>query len=302
MTHTKAPPPQAEAPSPQPQAKAKGKPPPPNFLRLQAAEPIPEQRAAQEKAPNTPAPNTPPSNLPMATGMSDLAILQAGEEYACLLRERRLKQLRAPLPAKAAPKMLQQQPPAMRPPATATPKQQQQQPPAISPPATAPPNQQQQQQPPAMSPSELVVKAPPVKAPPDCPPQASKAPPALPYNSQPPGDCPSAPPGGRGSMILDCGMWAWLDSAGRLINGAGQRIDQYGRLTKARGAPGKGYTRRQQEQLQRVADDADRQMREQSQRIRDLEATVARTPPPRAAGASSSQDIRTQYDSHQRWG
>ena len=46
-------------------------------------------------------------------------------------------------------------------------------------------------------------------------------------------------------------MPAWLDSSGHLINAAGDRIDDQNRVTKPRGQPGKGYTRRREEAADR---------------------------------------------------
>ena len=40
---------------------------------------------------------------------------------------------------------------------------------------------------------------------------------------------------------LITGEMAWLDTSGHLVNSAGDRIDEKGRVTKPRGAPGKGY-------------------------------------------------------------
>jgi hypothetical protein len=46
---------------------------------------------------------------------------------------------------------------------------------------------------------------------------------------------------------------AWVDTSGHLVNAAGDRIDDQGRVTKARGAPGRGYVRRQQEAAEQEA-------------------------------------------------
>ena len=42
-----------------------------------------------------------------------------------------------------------------------------------------------------------------------------------------------------------------MDSSGHLINSAGDRIDDQNRVTKPRGQPGKGYTRRREEAAER---------------------------------------------------
>ena len=78
-------------------------------------------------------------------------------------------------------------------------------------------------------------------------------------------------------------MPAWLDSSGHLINAAGDRIDDQNRVTKPRGQPGKGYTRRREEAAER-----DRIQREYIEMQRTLlqqyaDAAVANTQPPAKA-------------------
>jgi hypothetical protein len=66
---------------------------------------------------------------------------------------------------------------------------------------------------------------------------------------------PVVPPprNARREVPLECGEMAWVDTSGHLVNAAGDRIDDQGRVTKARGAPGRGYVRRQQEAAEQEA-------------------------------------------------
>ena len=140
-------------------------------------------------------------------------------------------------------------------------------------------------------PLQLRSKNPPTSLGPPPQPQAdmpvlAKPPPANPNNLPgPPWQHanPPAPPGGRLRVELECGMFAWHDTSGHLINGAGHRIDEQGRLTKPRGAPGKGFTRRWEDARER-AWHQQHHIWLQDVRIRELEAKAAGAPPPPPQG------------------
>jgi len=147
-------------------------------------------------------------------------------------------------------------------------------------------------------PLQLRSKNPPTSLGPPPPPQADMQPPATAKSSPatsvlqplnmgmaapPPQQQPKAPPGGRLRVELACGMLAWHNTSGHLINGAGHRIDEQGRLTKPRGAPGKGFTRRWEDARER-AWHQQHHIWLQDVRIRELEAKAAGAPPPPPQG------------------